>query len=246
MRNAYMRQNSVRRVRTVAVLAAAMMLLSAFPAFANESDGASFDASAFEAENARPGVVMVTTAEANDTAFTSALAADTTVTQVASRAYAVKVDEGTEAQVAEQLAAQAGVASVEPSGVAQTFAVPDDEYYEQQWAHQQTNVEAGWDVTTGSDDVSIAIADTGMDSTHPDLSRISTQLKFTDGEVEDGVDGNNDRQNNGHGQHVGGIAAADSDNGTGVAGVDWEAEIVDLDVFDVEGGSATFESVAAS
>ena len=247
-----MRQNSVRRVRTVATLAAAALLLSAFPAFASEeSQGASFDAAAFEAEDIAPGLILVTTAEANDTAFASALSSGADVTQIASRSYAVKVDEGSEVDVAAQVAQQSGVLTVGPSGYGTTQETPDDEYYDLQWAHEQVGAEDAWDLTTGSSDVTIAIADTGMDTTHSDISRVTEQVKFTHGEQEDGVDGNNDRWDDGHGQHVGGIAAADTDNGTGVAGVDWNANILDADIFDEyddvqEGAVTTLASVAAS
>src|SRR5690625_4577982 len=179
-----MRKNSVRRVRTVAVLAAAMMLLSALPVFANESNAeqqpeqAAFNADAFGGDNVAEGKLLVTTAAAGDTAWTSAVPNDAATTQVASRVHSVKVPAGTEAEVGAEIAAQDGVEAVEPVRIAQTQETPNDEFYEDQWAHQQANAEAGWDLSTGSSDVSVVIADTGVDAGHPDIAdRITAQYK---------------------------------------------------------------------
>ena len=238
-----MRQSSTRRVRTVATLAAAALLLSAFPAFANESGSpellpqapAKFDASAFDGDRVASGKLLVTTHVAGDTSWAASVSAD--ATQIASRVQTVTVSDGEEAEVGAQIAAQAGVAAVEPVRLAETLEVPNDELYDEQWAHQQTNAEAGWDITTGSSDVSVVIADTGVDSTHPDMEgRIAAQFKADEGQIVDGEAQNDDTLVTGHGTGVAGVTGAATDNEIGIAAVDWAADLVDIDVFSDVGG----------
>lgn len=89
---------------------------------------------------------------------------------------------------------------------------------------------AGWEETTGLDDVIIAIIDTGVDLKHPDLINklYSDGYDFVnDDEVAD--------DDHGHGTHVAGIAAAETDNNEGIAGVAWNCKILPVKVMDAEG-----------
>jgi subtilisin family serine protease len=110
-----------------------------------------------------------------------------------------------------------------------------------------------WARTTGSDSVTVAIIDTGMDLTHPDLA---PNLWVNGGEVAgNGLDedGNgladdlhgwdffaNDADptdESGHGTHVAGIIGARGNNGLGVAGVSWRARLLPLRTMGPSGGS---------
>ncbi len=82
-----------------------------------------------------------------------------------------------------------------------------------------------WYITTGSSSVIIADIDTGVDATHPDLV----------GKVLPGYNVPYDNTDSsdifGHGTWTSGIAAANTDNGIGVAGVAWNARILPVNVF---------------
>ena len=113
---------------------------------------------------------------------------------------------------------------------------PDDPRYAEQWAlanHRQTggtrNVDIGaedaWEFaqTTGSRDVLVAVTDTGILYTHPDLADNMYAERRGWNYVDD--DGNcSDIQ--GHGTHVAGIIGAVGNNGLGVCGVNWKVRLM--------------------
>lgn len=83
----------------------------------------------------------------------------------------------------------------------------------------------------------VAVLDTGVDVTHPDLKdRIIGGRNFT----REGT-ANNFNDGNGHGTHVAGTIAA-SENGTGVVGIAPEASLLICKVLD-SGGSGSYKSI---
>lgn len=101
----------------------------------------------------------------------------------------------------------------------------------QQWALDALKLPDAWTVAKGDDTV-IAVVDTGVDLHHPDLR--SRLVGGTD--VVDGDDTPMD--NNGHGTHVAGIAAAATDNGVGIAGGAPGAKIMPVRVLTAAGSGA--------
>ena len=101
-----------------------------------------------------------------------------------------------------------------------------------------------WDINTGSSNTMIAVVDTGIDSTHIDLNdgRIRTDLGYN--YVPGNQDNRNTMDDNGHGTHVTGIIAAETNNSIGVAGVMWYAQILPVKVCDAS-GSCTADAVAS-
>lgn len=91
---------------------------------------------------------------------------------------------------------------------------------------------AGWEETKGAADTVIAIIDTGIDFDHPDLKNkiISRGHDFANDD-EDATD------DNGHGTFVAGVAAADTNNDEGIAGVAWNCRILPVKVLDAEGSA---------
>jgi thermitase len=114
---------------------------------------------------------------------------------------------------------------------------PNDPMFEQQYSHKIAHAQDGWKISSGNSSVIIAVVDTGVDSTHPDLKdKIVPGHSSFEGE-DPGVD------NMGHGTHCAGIAAASVNNGIGVAGVAPSAKIQPVKVLDDQ-GSGTLASVA--
>ncbi len=137
---------------------------------------------------------------------------------------------GQELAIAAALNTDPGVLYAEPNYIYHAFdLVPNDPSYSNQWAHPLIQSPSAWGITVGSSDVVIAIIDSGVDTSHPDLaSKIVAGYDFVD-------DDNDPRDANGHGTHVAGIAAAVTNNGVGAAGMSWGARIMPVRVLDNKG-----------
>jgi len=143
--------------------------------------------------------------------------------------------EGSELEVVKRLEALPSVVYAQPNYIYRMAGAPDDTYYSQQWAHQITNAEAAWDITTGSSDIIIAVLDTGVDLTHPEFA--GKIVHPADYVTDDGDDIPQDE--NAHGTHVAGIAAGQGNNGQGIAGVSWNAKIMPVQVLGADGRGDT-------
>lgn len=96
--------------------------------------------------------------------------------------------------------------------------VPNDPRYREQWHLPLMNLPQAWDVEKGSDAIVVAVIDTGVDPTHPDLV-----ARLLPGYNSSGTGSTTDpTDTNGHGTHVTGIIAATTNNGVGVAGVTYQ------------------------
>lgn len=110
---------------------------------------------------------------------------------------------------------------------------PNDPYFESQYGVSQIQCPPAWDLTLGSTSVVVAIVDTGIDLRHPDLAE----------KIVAGIDlVNNDNSpddDNGHGTHCAGIAAAATNNAIGVAGVAPNCKVMPVKVLDSRGDGYT-------
>jgi subtilisin family serine protease len=149
----------------------------------------------------------------------------------------------------------------------------DDEMFSRQWglfnsgqnggtAGADISVMRAWAVTKGSDQVVVAVLDSGVDYSHPDLanniwSRPPIIMAYRDddltpeGPVDDVhglnvVEDNGDpMDDNGHGTHCAGIIGAEGGNGIGIAGVNWSVKIMPLKFMDAEGTGTTKDAIEA-
>ena len=118
------------------------------------------------------------------------------------------------------------------------FLQPDDPYFStslasshygtvSQWGPQAVSAPSAWDLTLGVPNIVIAIVDTGVDSSHPDLaSKIVGEYSYVGRSAKDGF---------GHGTHCAGIAAAATNNDVGIAGMCPNCGILSVKVLNDQG-----------
>jgi subtilisin family serine protease len=116
-----------------------------------------------------------------------------------------------------------------------------------QWDLYMTQMPNAWSVTTGLTSVRIAVIDTGYDTTNPDLmGKVDNSIVFDlcNGQ-RDGTASIEDKD--GHGTDVSGIAAADTNNMTDVAGVGFNVHLLEARVFPYGNnpGASTMDIAAA-
>lgn len=141
----------------------------------------------------------------------------------------VKLPPGTSMQSAIALYKAMGAEYAEPNYRMKAVRDPNDPYFSSQYGLARLKCPASWDITMGSDAVVIAIVDTGVDLDHPDLAaKLVPGTDFVNGDdVPD--------DDNGHGTHCAGIAAAATNNSLGVAGVAPNCKIMPVKVLDASG-----------
>jgi len=103
---------------------------------------------------------------------------------------------------------------LEPNKKFRTQFAPNDGNWIEQWGPRKIEADWAWNTTVGNSSVLVAVIDTGIDYTHPDLAANYVPLGY------DWVNDSNDTMDdNGHGTHCAGIIAAVINNGQGIAGL---------------------------
>ncbi len=153
--------------------------------------------------------------------------------------YIILVPHGqTENDVANALLATSNFQYAEPDWILYPLGCPNDSRFNSQWHHTNMNSCAGWDIATGSPSVSVGICDTGIRTTHEDF-----QLHRLEG--YNAVDrlwenqGGNIGAVHPHGTMTTGCAAANGNNGVGIAGVGWNLSHRMLRVSNSSSGSSS-------
>lgn len=159
---------------------------------------------------------------------------------------------------ARELNARPDVLYAHPNYIFHTTAVPNDPHYGLQWHYDQIDMEGAWDITTGSSDVVVGVVDSGIlysptvtANRHPDFAAsrilpgydfVSDPARALDGDGRD-ADPFDMAVNDGfHGSHVAGTIGAATNNGVGVAGVDWNAKFFAARTMGL-GGSGSFVDI---
>ncbi len=144
--------------------------------------------------------------------------------------YSVSVPEGQEKTWVRLFKEDPRVEYAELDHYARAYLVPNDPLWrDYQWYMQNIKAPQAWDITTGSPQIKVAILDTGIDPTHPEL-----QGKVVGG--YDAIQGTNQFQDtNGHGTHVAGLAGALGNNREGIAGMGWGISLLGVRVLGPSG-----------
>lgn len=147
---------------------------------------------------------------------------------------------------------------------------PNDPMFKDQWALNNEGQDGGkekadlsalkaWLKTKGSNDVVVAVLDSGVDYTHPDLVsnmwlRPENMPQYRDeelGTINDlhgfnAADNQSDPMDeNGHGTHCSGIIGAEGDNDEGIAGINWKVKIMPLKFMGRGGFGTTKDAIEA-
>jgi thermitase len=115
---------------------------------------------------------------------------------------------------------------------------PQDPRFSDQRQYEHIGLPNAWELTTGSSELIAAVLDTGVQSDHPDLAGrfLPGRNTFDNSDVTADVFG--------HGTLVAGIIGARSDNGVGVAGINWETSLLPVRVTS-DAGRASSRAIAS-
>jgi subtilisin family serine protease len=145
------------------------------------------------------------------------------------RTHVVEVPAGAKAQALATLAARGLVERAAPTIRLSRAGAPSDPDYAQQWALPRIAWDQAYGVVPIGGTATIAVLDTGVDATHPDLAGL-----LVGGQSYEGTDPDTDP--NGHGTALAGLAAADVNNGVGIAGVAYAgARVMSVQVLGADG-----------
>ncbi len=168
------------------------------------------------------------------------------------------------------------IKAIEPNYKVHAAAtIPNDQYFPLQWAlfnyGQSVNGFQGtadadidmpeaWDYSQCSDAIVVAVLDTGLDYTHPDIDanvwnnpdeKLDSVDNDNNGYVDDIYgwdfinDDNDPMDDNSHGTHVSGIIGAEGNNNAGISGICWKVKIMPLKVLDSQGSGTIGDVLSA-
>ena len=151
-------------------------------------------------------------------------------------------ESGGENLVAERLLASGAFEYVEPDWICYPVGCPNDSQFGQQWQHTVMESCNGWDTETGDPNIVVAICDTGIETSHPDL-QLHRREAFNAVTATWESNGGQINPVHPHGTNVTGCAGANGNNGQGVAGVCWNIGHRMMRVSDDSSGSSALSTL---
>lgn len=169
-----------------------------------------------------------------------------------------------------QYQAEPDVEYAEPNFLYSALATPNDPRFGELWGLSNSGQSGGttgadikasaaWNINTGSSDMVVAIIDSGIDHTHPDLTANlwTNTLENAGNSLDDDTNGyvndirginaiagsGNPMDDHGHGTHVAGTIGAAGNNGLGVVGVNWNVKLLACKFLDGSGRGSTSDAV---
>lgn len=159
-------------------------------------------------------------------------------------------------KITSELLLSSRVTHVQKNQLFTLFETPNDPELSNQPYIPLLNIDDAWDISQGNTNVVVAVIDSGIAYTHPDLSaQIWTNPLISGGSDLDGDDQDNDIRgwdfgssvlgdndpfdNTGHGTNVAGIISAQTNNGIGISGVGYNLTLLPIKVTDSSGGIGT-------
>ncbi|QKS47987.1 S8 family serine peptidase (plasmid) [Paenibacillus cellulosilyticus] len=143
--------------------------------------------------------------------------------------------DGSIAQWLTELRADDRVAYVQPNdrvhvlSSAQTHVEANDPYLSRQTYLDLIGAKKAWNTVHDQTDITIALVDTGVDFSHPDLKgSLLGGVNLLDPKLPP-------QDDNGHGTNVAGVLAATGNNKAGIAGILWRARIMPIKALDEDG-----------
>ena len=187
--------------------------------------------------------------------------------------YEVYLDQGvTPEEAIFALEAHPAVSYAHPDFTVSLAAIPNDPDFNSLWGMNNTGQTGGtadadidaveaWDIRTDASEIVVAVIDTGIDYTHPDLA---ANMWVNDGEIPgNGVDDDNNgfiddvhgydfvnddgdpMDDNDHGTHVAGTIGAVGNNNVGVVGVAWDVQLMAVKFLGANGSGTLANAIKA-
>jgi subtilisin family serine protease len=126
--------------------------------------------------------------------------------------------------------------------VAASGTVPNDPLFGHLWGMQNIGAIRAWSTTREAPNIIVAVIDTGVDYNHPDLKANMWSKNGRYG--YDFFDNDPDPMDeDSHGTHCAGTIAGVGNNGVGVAGVSWKAQIMAMRFLGADGSGSTSDGV---
>ena len=197
---------------------------------------------------AKPKIMELEVSAATPLTYLRAMTGDAHVVQLG-----IPMNVRAAREVARRLARDPRVLSAEVDRKMYPQRVPNDPMYAQQWNYFEpiggVNMPAAWDITVGSTSIVVAVLDTGI-LPHVELSGrmvagydfITAPVIANDGDgrdlnpIDSGDYGCNGSTSSWHGTHVAGTIGANSNNSSGVSGINWNSKIAPIRVLGRCGG----------